>query len=584
MTTSTFIKTVLLGSALMAVGHAQAAYDYELEATVNADARWYGTRGTDDEHGDINRYYLVLGNKTLGDDGKTFQPEGKYYAFEFFGPAPKVTTTPEGISTFRPVDGTYETHTVQQGSTTAWLKDNFSLWGAAYYSFDGQGRLDKDLSLPEGKLTITTVDEFGTEYMCYDAIFTDQNGQTHHLTYKTRYVGYRDCSQSSGYLNKDLDMEGSMASANYESRQGDTMKVNFFFQWDGTWSDDESEPYKDMAMLYVNAFMPCSEDGSVQNGTYTIKEPSGDDFSLELGQMVVMAGGVEYPLGSYAMYVDRRHGVHWGTFKEGTMAISGEGKTRKIVCDFTTALGHTVKLTWEGEISIESIPYSTLTADRKLDLEGATAVASYLGDPYRTDGSTWHIRLNPAPGKKDGFQTVITSDSPTFEDGIAEGDYLLSVDTDNLWPYQYQMGIMTDVLSGTWYLSDFDENNVPHTFAPATGGENEYFKIARNADDTYTFDFLFNDGINHIWYGKWTGPLQKVDFVGIDSAVSDTIRVEAEAGAITITGLTGQNYEIYNMAGAKIAAGVTSDSTTVPVARGLYLVRMGSKTHKICVR
>lgn len=558
-------------------------FDYELEATVNADARWYGTRGTDDEHGDINRYYLVLSNKSLGDDYKTFQPDGKYYAFEFFGPAPKVTVTPEGVRTVRPVDGTYETHTSLENGETVWLKDNFSLWGAAYYSFDGQGRKDKDLYLPEGRLTITTVDEFGTEYMCYDAVFTDQNGQTHHLTYKTRYLGYRDNSQSAGALNNDLDLVPSIFSANYESLTGNTMKVNFYFQWDGTWSDDETEPYADMVIGYINAFMPYDKETGLQNGTYTVKAESGVDFSIELGQLVSMSG-VEYPVGSYAMYVDRRRGVHWAMFKEGSMTISGEGPTRKITADFMTPEGYSVRLTWEGEISVGDIPYSTLQGDVELDLEGATAVATFLGDPYRTDGSTWHIRITPADGKNDGFQTCVTSVSPDFESGIASGDYLCAIDPSSLWPYQYQKGVMTDVLSGTWYLADFDSDNIPHTFAPATGSENEHFSIINHGDGSYTFDFLFNDGLDHIWKGSWKGIPQMVDpNASVDTAIAADVTVTATAGALIIDGAEGSGYVVCNMPGRIVAHGTAAAQTTVSLPAGIYFVTVTTRTFKILV-
>lgn len=558
-------------------------YDYELEATVNADARWYGTRGTDDEHGDINRYYLVLSNKTLGDDNKTFQPDGIYYAFEFFGPAPKVTVTPESIRTIRPVDGTYQTHTRSENGETVWLKDNFSLWGAAYYSFDGQGRNDKELYLPEGRLTITTVDEYGTEYMLYDAVFIDQNGQAHHLTYKTRYLGYRDSSQSAGALNNDLDLVPSIMNANYESLSGKTMKVNFYFQWDGTWSDDETEPYKDMVIGYINAFMPYDKETGLQNGTYTVNAQSGEDFSIELGQLVSM-GGVEYPLGSYAMYVDRRRGVHWAMFKEGTMTISGEGKTRNITAQFTTPEGYTIKLAWEGEIAVDAIPYSTLESDIELDLEGATAVATYLGDPYRTDGSTWQIRINPAAGKKDGFQTCITSESAGFANGITSGEYICAVDPSSLWPYQYQMGVMTDVLSGTWYLSDFDSDNIPHTFAPATGAENEYFTITNNNDGSYTLDFLFNDGLDHTWKGSWTGVPKMVDpEASVESIVADGATVTATAGSVIISGADGETYLISDMTGRIVARGTAAAQTTVDINAGLYIVSTGARNFKVIV-
>lgn len=574
-------KHILLLTLLSSAGLAQASdFNFELEATVCPDARWYGTRGTDDEHGDINRYYLVLSNKSLGDDGKTFQPDGKYYAFEFFGPAPIVRTTPEGIQTVRPQDGTYSTHVAGTATNPVWLKDNFSLFGGAYYELDGQGRMDKELTLPEGSLVISTTDYHGTEYINYECNFTDQYGDPHHVTYSSKYTSYADVSQGSGYLNKDLDVNCSLAQSGFNSREGNTMKVALYLQWDGTWSDNETEPYRDMLMMYVSAYMPYDPQAGFANGTYTITPDYGADFSLEQGRMVQMAGGIEYAAGTYAQYVDRRHYIHWGTIKEGSLTVTGEGDNKKIVGNFITTQDYSVKFEWEGSMRVEDVPYSTLADDVVLDLEGATAVATFMGDPYRQEGSTWHLRLNPAPGKKDGFQTVVTSPTVSANEGIGSGSYICAPDHSSLWQFQYQEGFMTDVLSGTWYLSDFDEQNVPHTFAPAYyGNEEDFFNITNHNDGSYTLRFKFSDGLGHFWSGNWRGTPTVNDITGTPEINSDKLPFHIDGNTLTFNSVSPVT--VTDTMGRVFFCGATD---TLELPEGLWIINVNGKSSKVIIK
>ena len=143
---------------------------------------------------------------------------------------------------------------------------------------------------------------------------------------------------------------------------------------------------------------------------------------------------------------------------------------------------------------------------------------------------------------------------------------------------------MTDVLSGTWYLSDFDGDNIPHTFAPATGSEDEHFTIINNGDGSYTFDFMFNDGLDHVWKGSWKGVPQMVDpNASVDTPFDDVITVTATAGAVIIAGAENQAYTVCDLSGRIVARGTASSHTTVGLPAGIYFVTVGSRTFKVLV-
>ncbi len=73
--------------------------------------------------------------------------------------------------------------------------------------------------------------------------------------------------------------------------------------------------------------------------------------------------------------------------------------------------------------------------------------------------------------------------------------------------------------------------------------------------------------------------------VGVNNIYKPTCGVAGIKGAITLTGLSGNQVEIINPAGQVIKYGtVGNDNVIVPVSQGIYLVNVGEKTYKVIVR
>lgn len=515
-----------------------ADYDYDFNASVLCDARWYGTRRSEGNHS-LHSYYLVLGDRELNAEGMP-AAGGTYYALDFFGAGPADERVPQ------PAAETYSfSHSLDQNI----LYDDIKV-----YVLDGNGNYEIDRGFTDGKLVVTTDETDGNIYYTYEAFLTDNTGRSHHVKYRSRFIEYQDLSQGSMDLEKDINFTGINAHARYREVKDDVMHL-YLDVTDMTLDEDGKYEYYPLPtrQMIMELYMPAGNQ--LANGVYTLTDDHGDAFTLQTGEIVNMAG-VEYAVGSYLQYVFEGQQVAWGCVKSGTLTVSGEGDHKTITGDFLTDYGFTVKFSFEGEVPVDKLPQTGFTENKDLDFEGASAVFECVGDANRLNNCrNWNITINPAPGKDHGFKTWICSRGATFFDGISSETYTASPSSAP-WKGEYLKGKMESdgSLSGTWALTEFDSAGKPQVNAPALGGD---MRITRHSDNvTYTIKFRLNDGIGHEFQGEWSGIPEMINACNDEAGLSLTT-VEAK----TIT-------DIYDLTGRRIDNPVS----------GLFIIRYSDGT------
>lgn len=71
---------------------------------------------------------------------------------------------------------------------------------------------------------------------------------------------------------------------------------------------------------------------------------------------------------------------------------------------------------------------------------------------------------------------------------------------------------------------------------------------------------------------------------GVESAVIDAIGIMTGNGTIVVTGALGCGIEVYTIDGIRMFSGIGTDSTSINVDRGAYIVKAGTKVAKVIVR
>lgn len=64
----------------------------------------------------------------------------------------------------------------------------------------------------------------------------------------------------------------------------------------------------------------------------------------------------------------------------------------------------------------------------------------------------------------------------------------------------------------------------------------------------------------------------------VEGIGADGIKVAVQSGAIEVSGAEGERVEIYNLSGQCVYSGM---ETTIPVAKGIYIVRVAGTVHKV---
>ncbi|WP_300110357.1 hypothetical protein [uncultured Alistipes sp.] len=255
--------------------------------------------------------------------------------------------------------------------------------------------------------------------------------------------------------------------------------------------------------------MPYDRNRDVTPGTYTIST------SREAGTICPIEENFDGN-GTYLLYYDEEGKTSYGFVKEGTMTITKENDIYTVVCDFITVEGYKVVCRYTGAMKIAGLPgpFSTLTEDYTLNLEGAVGTSTYLGYFYFLEGDDWLVKLMPG-NCPDGFLAEIVTDPGKFEDGIPSGTYKPASGSYPK-PGEYSIGRMNNslTLDGTVYVGNFTEEGTPRSYAPAITGD---LVIVNKGDGTYDISFKFGDDSENTWNGSWSGKMEMSDGSYADS-------------------------------------------------------------------
>ena len=464
-----------------AAGESGEDYDYEYEMNEFL-AYFYEAYGNDGE----DNYYVWLSDRPFSEDGYA-EVGGTYYLFDMYADPGTGTTIPAGTYTLG-----------ADGETAAMTFSDLSMY--LYQGADEASTVE--LYFTEGTLVVTA--DAGT--YTFDAVLTDSEGKTHHLT----YTGPADIQEETdpdpepgdGGLGEPVDFEASLAAAVYTNEENDVMTVTMQF----TDMDVDLEGYviPPGAMLTAEVYMPFNEEGKLALGTYEVAD-TYEEYTVATGMDFY-----GYQLGTYVVNYSDESTYEIGYISSGTMEITGsrDFDLYTITCDFTTAEGVSVKCTYEGNMVVQGMPgpLSTLTGDYTLDLTDAIAYAEYYGDYYYTGGGNWVLNIDPASGVGDALTVDFVVDGLDYSAGIPTGTYKAAA-TDYPEPGEYLTGFESGgYLYGTLYL-DYVSEGIAGC-APAISGD---LNITNNSDGTYELSFSHMDDLGHTWSGSWAGTISTTD-------------------------------------------------------------------------
>ena len=460
----------------------QASYDYVIDCTFMSGTYYGSQYGLNGEY----NYYTILSDMEYNDGA---MDGGSYYAFDLY-----TASAPENPDNPLPAAGTYVLG--EQGATAdmTFAPDHTQ---ALRTSVDGE--VVFDVGFTEGTLIIS----YDGGVMHAEASLTDEDGMRHYLTYAGT-PEYDNASGGSGgdaVLDRDIDMEASQGAAVYVSgEEGGLMEVQL------TFTDMEVDFFGYVvppgSILNVDVFMHYDESGNIATGDYTLAGSSVPEaMSINPGEYFNYMG-VTLTMGTYISYIDESENVFEGLISDGEMKVSGEPGNYTVECSFVTAEGYSVECSYNGALEVTGFPgpYSTLTDDYTLDLEGASGSAQFWGDYYGNGTGNWIVVLESAT---DVVQLELITEEVDFNAGLTSAVYTPSVDPVNPAPGEYVTGYLDgDYLMGTNYMETLEGLIVG--CAPAVSGD---LSITNNGDDTYTISFAFTDDLGHVWDGEWTGVL-----------------------------------------------------------------------------
>ena len=306
----------------------EPVYDYEFEFEYET-AFYYGDKfGLNGEH----KYYTWLSDMPFDENGYT-QPGGTYYLFDLYAPAPEIEENPQLPA------GTYTLG--EAGLTEEYtFTPDYSM--GMTLSEDGEFRT-MNVTYSEGTLEVT---KEGDNYV-FDAVLTDQEGKTHHVTYNGAAI-WEDAPLEYIPIKEDMDISATTGLAGMFSADGGTMYVALQLTDMEVGSDGAVVPPG--TIVGIEAYMPFDENGYITPGEYEISAEPGDDFTLVRGE-TAYAFGLVLPKGTYAMYVDEASGFSYGFINSGTMKVSGSDGNYDIEFSFKTEQGYNITGSYSGPLA-----------------------------------------------------------------------------------------------------------------------------------------------------------------------------------------------------------------------------------------
>lgn len=356
---------------------------------------------------------------------------------------------------------------------------------------DGYSRvIESDRSsydFTDGTLTIS----YDEENMYVEAIVTDIDGRTHHMTY-TGAIG----ATGGDEPGSPVDIQAVTASGSYMEDDGKNMKILFEFS-------NRSSNYTPGEDLIITAYLPFDVDGNIPSGEYVVTQTAGAAFTIVSSNSYDSYLEI-YETGGY--YSDRDVLI-----ESGTMTVSGSAGNYTVSCDFIGKDGTPITCSYTGPIEIPNIPgpYSCLTDDLVMDLSDAIVSANYFYSSYYGGSiENWAITIQPGDGNGDGAYIDLYCNLGSFEAGIPSGTYKASENASNeggympgsISSYGYQVGSQYFLWTNNSYTID--------KAAPATSGD---LIITNNGDGTYRIQFEFLDDKGHTWSGDWSGTIDTRD-------------------------------------------------------------------------
>lgn len=474
-------------------GEPAVEYDYEYDMAALTGA-YYGPKGANGAH----QYYTWLSDLPFDDDGYT-QVGGTYYLFDIYA------SEPIDWSLYCMPEGTYTLGRYGQTEEGTFSIDNSYV---LFQNADGH----TDVYFSEGTLEVTVDDNLN---YFFEAILTDTEGQTHHVTLTLYQPQWQDFSNHGGNYNileRDVELNPINAFSQYIIKYGDIMEASLnFTDMEMSGSNVTPPGY----FLSVDAYMPLDKAGNIATGTYEISMDPGANLSLWYGEVYEIFGEIT-PMGTYVAYYDEEGVPYYGLAESGTMTVSGGNGYYEIDCNFTTFEGYTVTCKYSGELTVQNVPqgFSTLEGDYTLNLSNSVAKAQCWGDYYGTGGANWVLEISPADGTTgDGFSTDFVSystDNTFIESGsyvASEAECVNGIISGYTYPGQYLKGYYNQISNstgGTMYYGDFDTYGNAASYAPAISGE---MKITNHEDNSYTISLNMYDDFGNNWTGEWTGEI-----------------------------------------------------------------------------
>lgn len=496
----------------------QSASSYALDATVFTSTYYGDFFGDDGEH----RYYTWLSDMPFVNEEP--QAGGTYYLFDIYAPAP------EGGKPSIPA-GTY---TIGKPNTTTAM--TFSSDYSNGFKTDASGNYLYESVFSEGTLTVS----YEGESIVMEAVLLDTEGGYHFVSYSgpTEYIEWHEEDVFPG-IQHDIEIEASFGEAVYVagSQNEGIMEVQLSFTDMSLSAVGLPEPPG--AILTLDAFMHYDYDGKITAGNYTVVSPAGEPLQITPGEWLIE------DLIASGSYVTEMTGdaTNYALVKSGSMDIVDNGNGGyTVTCTIEMETGYTVTCNYDGALDVIGVPgpFSTLTEDKELDLEGATVTASCYGDYFRTGGMQWNITISPATSGGDGVNIEIVSENVPFDQGFVTGTYTAATEL-YPGPGEYQCGALSAYdgsLSGTIYLGGRDDKGYYVEYAPAMSGD---LDIVNNGDGTYEFTFSFLDDKGHTWSGHWSGNVRTLDYTTSEASIVPLRAAEEQAVRLNINNLNNLN-------------------------------------------